>query len=57
MFNFGSVLVWAVMRSIYPENHLISAVLGIATSITLIKTGKSYLSLVDGEESNTGSAQ
>lgn len=44
---FGSVLGWAVMRSIIPPNPVLSSLLGLGSGIAFIKIGSSYLNFVD----------
>lgn len=47
MFTFGSVLLWAVLRSVLPDNKGVTTVLGIASGITLATVGKEFLDFAD----------
>lgn len=44
---FGSVLGWALMRSIIPPNPVACSVVGLGSGIAFIKIGHSYLNFVD----------
>ncbi|XP_046998881.1 uncharacterized protein LOC124614214 [Schistocerca americana] len=52
MFSFGSVLMWAVMRSILPENSIIATTCGISSALGLVKAGTNYLEFVDSQVKN-----
>lgn len=47
MLSFGSVLVWAVLRSIVPPNPGLCTVVGIASGLLFITVGSNYLAFVD----------
>ncbi|XP_078051125.1 uncharacterized protein LOC144477322 [Augochlora pura] len=47
MLSFGSVLVWAVLRSVVPPNPALCTIAGIGSGLAFIKVGSSYLSFVD----------
>ncbi|XP_043272726.1 uncharacterized protein [Venturia canescens] len=47
LLSFGSVLAWAVLRSIVPPNPTLCTVAGIGSGLALIKIGSSYLDFVD----------
>lgn len=47
LFNFGSVLLWSVIKAILPPDTMIKSVFGILTSICLLGIGKEYLSFID----------
>ncbi|XP_076662678.1 uncharacterized protein LOC143365950 [Andrena cerasifolii] len=49
LLSFGSVLVWAVLRSIVPPNPTLCTLAGIGSGLAFIKVGSSYLSFVDGQ--------
>ncbi|XP_076238780.1 uncharacterized protein LOC143181931 [Calliopsis andreniformis] len=49
LLSFGSVLVWAVLRSIIPPNPTLCTLAGIGSGLAFIKIGSSYLSFVDGQ--------
>ncbi|KAG6798142.1 uncharacterized protein LOC107993265 [Apis cerana] len=47
LLSFGSVLVWAVLRSIVPPNPTLCTIIGIGSGLAFIKVGSSYLNFVD----------
>ncbi|KZC10728.1 PREDICTED: uncharacterized protein LOC107188865 [Dufourea novaeangliae] len=47
LLSFGSVLVWAVLRSVIPPNPTLCTLAGIGSGLALIKVGSSYLNFVD----------
>jgi len=49
LLSFGSVLVWAVLRSIVPPNPTLCTIAGVGSGLALIKIGTSYLDFVDGQ--------
>lgn len=49
LLSFGSVLVWAVLRSIVPPNPTLCTVIGISSGLAFIKVGSSYLNFVDSQ--------
>ncbi|XP_063987745.1 uncharacterized protein LOC135167941 [Diachasmimorpha longicaudata] len=49
LLSFGSVLVWAVLRSIIPPNATVSTIAGLGTGLAAIKIGHSYLEFVDSQ--------
>ncbi|RZF44737.1 hypothetical protein LSTR_LSTR000689 [Laodelphax striatellus] len=49
LFSFGSVLLWAVLRTIVPDNKLLTTVLGLASGFTLTAVGKECLDFVDSK--------
>ncbi|KAJ9578462.1 hypothetical protein L9F63_005332 [Diploptera punctata] len=49
IFSFGSVLLWAVLRSTLPENMALATVAGISSGIMLIRVGQNYLDYVDSQ--------
>uniref|UniRef100_A0A915JVU6 Uncharacterized protein n=1 Tax=Romanomermis culicivorax TaxID=13658 RepID=A0A915JVU6_ROMCU len=51
LFNFGSVLLWAVMKVILPPDTLIRTTFGVLTSVCLLGIGKEYLAFI--EENST----
>ena len=46
-FNFGSVLIWASVKSLLPENTSLRVLVGIASSAAFLYLGKEYLDHVD----------
>lgn len=49
LLTFGSVLVWAVLRSIVPPNTTVCTLAGIGSGLAFIKIGSNYLDFVDGQ--------
>ncbi|KAK7864605.1 hypothetical protein R5R35_003195 [Gryllus longicercus] len=47
MFTFGSVLIWAVMRSVVPENAFVGSAIGLLSAAGLVKCGSSYCNAID----------
>ncbi|XP_043249428.1 uncharacterized protein LOC122395698 [Colletes gigas] len=47
LLSFGSVLVWAVLRSVVPPNPTVCTITGIGSGLAFIKVGSSYLNFVD----------
>nr|CAD7405628.1 unnamed protein product [Timema poppensis] len=47
LFTFGSVLLWAVVRSWLPKSVPLCATFGLGSGIFLLKVGRDYLDLVD----------
>ncbi|KAF4533559.1 hypothetical protein B566_EDAN001045 [Ephemera danica] len=47
VFNFGSLLLFAVAKSYLPENSSVATLVGLASCYSLIKVGTSYLEYVD----------
>lgn len=56
MFTFGSVLLWAVLRSILPQNVTLCSLIGLSSGVTLIRVGQNYLDFVDSQLEIDGSA-
>jgi len=46
-FSLGSVLIWAIIRSVVPQNVALCTVAGVGSGLALIKIGKSYINTVD----------
>ncbi|PSN30399.1 hypothetical protein C0J52_24570 [Blattella germanica] len=55
IFSFGSVLLWAVLRSVIPENVALGTIAGISSGIMLIRVGQNYLQYVDSQLEIDGS--
>lgn len=49
IFTFGSVLGWAILQSILPQNSALSTIAGVGVALAALKTGHSYLELVDSQ--------
>ncbi|XP_012226913.1 uncharacterized protein [Linepithema humile] len=49
LLSLGSVLLWAVIRSIVPPNPICCTVAGVGSGVALLKIGSSYLEFVDGQ--------
>ncbi|KAG8229253.1 hypothetical protein J437_LFUL007177 [Ladona fulva] len=47
VFSFGSVLLWAVIRSLIPDRASLCTVLGLSSSVALLGIGKKYLDYID----------
>lgn len=47
MFNFGSLLLWAIFKEICPGNKLLRAVLALSSSAGLVYIATDYLWAVD----------
>ncbi|KAJ7391639.1 hypothetical protein OS493_017336 [Desmophyllum pertusum] len=47
MFNFGSLLLWAIGKEICPENKVIRAIMALSSSAGLVYIGTDYLEAVD----------
>lgn len=47
LFNFGSVLIWAVTKTILPPDSIVRAAFGILTSLCALGIGKEYLGYID----------
>ncbi|XP_058835243.1 uncharacterized protein LOC131692292 [Topomyia yanbarensis] len=43
LFSFGSVLVWAVLRSAVPRNQTLATVFGLSSGVALAKLAYDYL--------------
>ncbi|CAH1976937.1 unnamed protein product [Acanthoscelides obtectus] len=46
-FSLGSVLIWAIVRSLVPQNVALCSVCGIGSGLAMIKIAKSYTDHVD----------
>lgn len=49
LFTFGSVLLWAVIRNILPDNKYLAVAAGLASGVTLTAVGKEYLEFIDSK--------
>lgn len=47
MFSLGSVLIWAILRSVVPQNVGLCTVCGIGSGFALIKIGRDYTDHLD----------
>jgi len=47
MFNFGSLLLWAICKEICPKNKVIRAVVALSSSAGLVYIARDYLRAVD----------
>lgn len=52
VFSFSSILLWAVLRSILPENAVVVSVAGVASSYVLVQGATKYLDYVDNKIAN-----
>lgn len=51
-FSLGSLLTWAILRSLVPDNIPLCTVCGIGSGLAMIKIGRKYVNHLD---SNTKS--
>lgn len=49
LLSFGSVLLWAVLRSIIPPNPALCTIAGVGSGLALMKVTTCYLEFVDGQ--------
>ncbi|XP_064458015.1 uncharacterized protein LOC135368566 [Ornithodoros turicata] len=56
LFNFGSVLLWAVTKSLLPQSNLVRTIFAASTSLCFLTIGHEYLDYVD-KEVGKGSSQ
>ncbi|XP_011629890.1 uncharacterized protein LOC105422279 [Pogonomyrmex barbatus] len=49
LLSLGSVLLWAVLRSIVPPSPVCCTIAGVGTGVAFLKVGSSYLEFVDGQ--------
>jgi len=47
MFNFGTVLVMSIIRSIFPNNEAVRLGIGLTTGAALLLIGKQYINYID----------
>ncbi|KAJ8968770.1 hypothetical protein NQ314_002119 [Rhamnusium bicolor] len=48
-FSLGSVLIWAIVRSLVPQNVALCSVCGIGSGLAMIKIARSYTEHVDAQ--------
>ncbi|XP_044764343.1 uncharacterized protein LOC123320915 [Coccinella septempunctata] len=46
-FSLGSVLIWAILRSVIPKNIPLCTICGLGTSLAMIKIGSGYAKHLD----------
>ncbi|EFA00618.1 uncharacterized protein LOC663525 [Tribolium castaneum] len=46
-FSLGSVLIWAILRSVVPENVPLCTICGVGSGLAMIKLGRGYVDHVD----------
>jgi hypothetical protein len=49
LFNFGSLLLFAVAKSYLPENTKVGTLVGLLSCYSLVKVGTSYLEHIDSQ--------
>ncbi|XP_029171529.1 uncharacterized protein LOC114940909 [Nylanderia fulva] len=49
LLSLGSVLLWAVIRSVVPPSPACCTIAGIGTGVAFLKIGSSYLEFVDNQ--------
>ena len=47
MFNFGTVLIMSIIRSIFPDKEPLRLGLGLSISAALLYLGKRYINYID----------
>lgn len=47
MFNFGTVLVMSIIRSMFPENEGLRLGMGLSTGLALLLLGRRYVNYID----------
>ena len=47
MFNFGTVLVMSIIRSIFPDKEPLRLGIGLSTAVALLAIGKKYVNYID----------
>ncbi|GLV32277.1 uncharacterized protein CBL_11766 [Carabus blaptoides fortunei] len=52
-FSLGSVLIWAIIRNIVPQNVALCTACGVGSGLALMKIGSSYVEHVDSLEKST----
>ena len=48
MAGFGSLLLWAMVRALLPDNSTLRTLAAVGSGIALLRTGTSYIDLIDG---------
>ncbi|XP_017777806.1 PREDICTED: uncharacterized protein LOC108563594 [Nicrophorus vespilloides] len=46
-FSLGSILIWAILRSVVPQNVALCTACGVGTGVALLKIGKDYTEYLD----------
>ncbi|XP_065160512.1 uncharacterized protein [Atheta coriaria] len=46
-FSLGSVLIWAILRSVVPQNVALCTVCGVGSGLALLKIGRNYVEHID----------
>lgn len=46
-FSLGSVLIWAIIRNIVPQNVALCTVCGVGSGLALMKVASNYINHVD----------
>lgn len=52
LYSFGSVLIWAVLRSILPKNKGLAILGGLVTASILTGVGREYILYTDSKVKN-----
>lgn len=47
MVTMGSVLLWAMMKMLLPENPVLRTAAAVGSSVVLLKTGVAYVDAID----------
>lgn len=53
MFNLGSMLLWALGRTVAPENSILRTMMGVAGATGAIYLGRSYVVYLDSHNKST----
>ena len=48
MAGFGSLLLWAMVRALLPDNSTLRTLAAVGSGIALLRTGTTYIDLIDG---------
>jgi hypothetical protein len=56
MSAFGSLFLWAQLRSVLPQNVILCSLIGISSAVCVIHIGQEYLDFVDYQLGIYGSA-
>ena len=49
MFSFGSILTWALLKTLLPDNPAFNTVVALGTAFGLAKIGQDYVAFIDGK--------
>jgi len=49
IFNFGSILLWALTKVVLPNNTVVRSVFAVSASMSMLLIGKEYVNYVDSK--------